>query len=171
MPVPNTPFLERVIMKLTTRIAVLTLAVGTIAFGAGLIAQPGAGAAPPRPYRNGSVWDVSFIRVKPGMDDAYMKYLAGQWKAEQEAMKKEGLILSYKVLSTEAHSGTDFNLILMVEFKDLATMEATEDKADAVVQRIIGDDKKQMEGYKERGDIREIVGGRLSREIILEPKK
>ena len=50
-----------------------------------------------RPYRNGSVWDISFIRMKPGMETAYLNYLAGQWKANQEAAKKEGLILCTKL--------------------------------------------------------------------------
>jgi hypothetical protein len=26
-----------------------------------------------RPYRNGSVWTVAFIRMKPGMETAYLK--------------------------------------------------------------------------------------------------
>src|SRR5438132_3972587 len=51
-----------------------------------------------RPYHNGSVWELSFIRVKPGMDEAYTNYLAGQWKQQQEAMKLAGIILSYKVI-------------------------------------------------------------------------
>src|SRR5438093_11819427 len=38
-----------------------------------------------RPYHNAGVWNIGFIRIKPGMDAAYMNYLAGQWKAEQEA--------------------------------------------------------------------------------------
>jgi len=124
-----------------------------------------------RPYHNGSVWSVSFIRIKPGMDAAYMSYLAGEWKKEQEALKKEGLILSYKVLSTEGHTSGDWNLMLMTEYKDLATMEANEPKEDALSQRISGDDQKQMQGYRERLDIREVMGERLAREIILEPRK
>jgi hypothetical protein len=124
-----------------------------------------------RPYRNGSVWTIAFIRVKPGMDTAYSNYLAGQWKANQEAMKKEGLILSYKVLSVEGHTPGDFNLMLMTEYKDLATMEAGEDKADALAQRQIGNDEKQMQGYKDRLEIREVMGDRLAREIVLEPKR
>jgi len=94
-----------------------------------------------RPYHNGSVWSVAFIRVKPGMDTAYMNYLAAPWKANQEALKKEGLILSYKVLSVEGHAPGEFNLMLMTEYKDLATMEGGEDKADAVAQRMIGIDE------------------------------
>jgi len=124
-----------------------------------------------RPYRNGSVWNIAFIRIKPGMDTAYLNYLAGMWKTEQEAQKKEGLILSYKVLAVEGHNPGEFNLMLMTEFKDLATMEAGEDKADALAQRVIGNDEKQMQGYKDRLEIREVMGNRLAREIVLEPKR
>ena len=124
-----------------------------------------------RPYRNGSVWNVAFIRIKPGMDTAYMNYLASDWKKNQEAQKKEGLILSYKILTTEAHGSGDFNIMLLTEYKDMATMEANEDKADNVAQQVIGNDQKQMQGYKDRLEIREVLQDRLAREIILEPKR
>ena len=123
-----------------------------------------------RPYRNGTVWNIAFIRMKPGMETAYLNYLAGSWKANQEAAKKEGIILSYKVLGVEGHNPGDWNLMLMTEYKDLATMEANEDKADALTQKMIGNDEKQMQGYKDRSEIREVMGGRLAREIVLEPK-
>ena len=124
-----------------------------------------------RPTHDGTVWTLAFIRVKPGMDPAYMKYLASDWKREQEALKAEKMILSYKVIGTEAHTPGDWNLMLMVEYKDLATMEANSDKADALLQRTLGGDEKVMQGYKDRSEIREVLGARLAREIILEPKK
>jgi len=105
-----------------------------------------------RPYHNGSVWTLAFIRIKPGMDSAYLNYLANDWKRIQEAAKKEGLILSYKVLLTEGHTAGDWNLILMTEVKDLAALEANEKKADALGQRLVGDDQKQMQGYRKRAD-------------------
>ena len=123
-----------------------------------------------RPYRNGTVWNIAFIRIKAGMDTAYLTYLTGDWKREQEAAKKEGLIVSYRVLATEGHGPTDFNLMLMTEYKDLATMEASESKFDAIAQKVVGDDQKQQQGYKDRLEIREIIGDRLAREIVLEPK-
>ena len=123
-----------------------------------------------RPYHNGSVWDLTFVRIKPGMDAAYLGYLTGNWKRAQETARQEGLILSYKVLGTESHGANDWNLLLMVEFKDLATMEANQPKADALGQRLFGTDQQQQQGYRERADIREIVGDRLAREIILEPQ-
>ena len=123
-----------------------------------------------RPYHNGSVWNISFIRMKPGMETAYLDYLAGPWKSNQEAAKKEGLILSYKVITTEGHNPGDWNVMLMTEYKDLATMEANEDKGDALAQKVVGPDEKQRQGYKDRLEIREVMGDRLAREIRLEPK-
>jgi hypothetical protein len=124
-----------------------------------------------RPYHDGSVWAISFIRVKAGMDTAYLNYLASDWKKEQEAMKAEGLILSYKVISVEAHAPAEWNLMLMSEYKSLAAMEAGADKTDALGQKLFGTDQKMMQGYRERLEIREVLGDRLGREIILEPKK
>lgn len=123
-----------------------------------------------RPYRNGSAWQVNFIRMKPGMETAYLTYVANDWKREQEASKKAGFSLSYKVLQTEAHNAGDFNLILMTEYKDLATLEANEGKTEALLQTVVGDDEKQRQGYKDRLEIREVLAQRLAREIVLEPR-
>jgi hypothetical protein len=123
-----------------------------------------------RPFHNGSVWNIAFIRMKPGMETAYLNYLAGSWKANQEASKKEGIILSYKVITVEGHAPGEWNVMLMTEYKNLAAMEANEDKADALTQKVVGDDEKQRQGYRDRLEIREVMGNRLAREIVLEPK-
>jgi hypothetical protein len=100
-----------------------------------------------------------------------MEYLAMEWKKEQEALKKAGLILDYKVIAAESHSPNDWDLMLMTEFKDLATLEANEDKMEAVAMQALDlNDQKMIQGYQERASWREIIGDRLTREIILEPK-
>ncbi len=152
-------------MKSRTRILVGSLIILILTLSIVVVAQVS------RPFRNGSVWNVAFIRMKPGMETAYLNYIATDWKRNQEASKKEGLILSYKVLTTEAHGGGDFNIMLMTEYKDLATMEANENKADNLAQQVIGNDQKQMQGYKERLEIREVLQDRLAREIVLEPRR
>ena len=152
-------------MKMTKRkLFVSSLVLALLVIGVSVYAQVN------RPYHNGSVWNIAFIRIKPGMDTAYLNYIAGQWKAEQEAQKKDGNILSYRVLSVEAHTPGEWNLMLMTEYKSLAAMEANEDKSDAVAQRVVGNDEKQMQGYRERSEIREVMGARLARELVLEPK-
>ncbi len=151
-------------MKLK-RMLIGSLIVLTVTVSAVVVAQV------KRPYRNGSVWSISFIRMKPGMDTAYLKYVSSEWKREQEALKKDGQILSYKVLTTEAHGSNDWNIMLMTEYKDLATMEANEDKADNLAQTVVGNDDVQMQGYRNRMEIREVLEVRLAREQLLEPKR
>jgi len=126
---------------------------------------------PMRPYHNGSVWDVTFIHTHAGMTNAYLTYLTTDWKREQEAAKSDGMILSYKVLTTEAHTTADWDVMLMVEYKDLATLEANQAKQDALGQKLFGSDQKIEQGYRDRAAMRDVVGDRLAREIILEPKK
>lgn len=147
------------------RLLLSVVALLALALGVSVYAQVS------RPYRNGSVWSIAFVRVKPGMNEAYMSYLAGQWKALQEAQKSAGLILSYKVIETEAHGTNDWNMMLMTEYKDMASMEANEDKAEALSQKVVGDDQKMMQGYRDRSEIRELMGERLARELVLEPRQ
>ena len=124
-----------------------------------------------KPYHEGSVWQMQCIHVKAGMEDRYARYLAGDWKKEQDAMKKAGYVLSYKAISTEAHNPTDCNMILMTEYKDLTTMEANADKAEQLGEQLFGGTQKIEAGYVDRSSYRDIIGSRLAREIVLEPKK
>ncbi len=126
-------------------------------------------AQQPRPYHNGPVWDIVFIRAKAGMDDKYTRYLAEDWKREQEAMKKAGFVMDYKVFTTEAHGPQDYDFILMTQYKDLATMEANEDKMRALAEQTFGGMPKIEAGYQDRNTWRDVLGNRLAREIILEP--
>jgi hypothetical protein len=59
----------------------------------------------------------------------------------------------------------------MTEYKDLATMEANADKGEQLGQELFGGAPKIEAGYVDRSSYRDIIGSRLAREIILEPKK
>ena len=143
-----------------TCIAILLFLIGNI-----VVAQV------TRPYQNGSVWDITFVKVKAGMETSYFTHIATVWKGIREYEIKEGIILSYKVLLTEAHGTSDWNLMVMREFKNLAALEAYQAKADSIEQKLVGNDQKIIQGYKDRLEIREITGGRLAREIVLQPKR
>jgi len=152
-------------MKNKTRILVSSLIVLVLTLSIVVVAQVS------RPFRNGTVWSIGFIQMKPGMETAYLNYVADDWKREQEALKKDGQIISYKVLTTETHGSDDWNIMLMTEYKNMATMEANEVKADNLAQTVSGNDEKQMQGYRDRLQIREVLENRLAREIVLEPRR
>ena len=147
-----------------TQLSAVALGICLVALGLSLYAQIS------RPYHPGTVWQIQFIHVKPGMDSAYKEWLASDWKKEQEAFKAKGLILDYKVLETEDHSPNDFNLMLMTETKDLASLEANEDKFDAVAQQVSGSDEQQRQGYKNREAMRDPLATRIAREVVLSPR-
>ncbi len=123
-----------------------------------------------KPYHEGPVWDMAFIRVKAGMEDRYMRYLADEWKREQESQKKAGYILDYKVIATEPHGAQDYDVVLMTEYKDLATMETNADKMEDLALQMFGGMPKVESGYEQRAGYREVIANRLGREIVLEPK-
>jgi len=117
-------------------------------------------------FTPGSVWTVSMIRIAPGMDQMYMEYLDGQFKKGEDAQVKAGFQKSYKILRT-LDDGGEWNLLILREYQSLASMEANQEKADALLQQVEGTDQVQMQGYQDRSKYRELVGTRYAREVLL----
>ena len=157
--------------SIATLLALAALLLPSLVLAQATSSSTSMATPPARPFHDGPVWTLTFVHTKPGLGLKYMEYLATEWRREQDALKKAGLILDYKVIGAESHSPNDWDLMLMTEFKDLATMEANEDKMEAVAMQALDlNDQKMLQGYQERSSWREILGDRLAREIILEPK-
>jgi hypothetical protein len=118
------------------------------------------------PYTEGNVWGITLVRVKPGMLDDYLKNLIGAWKKENEQAKKEGLVLSYKVIGAPAANKDDWNLMLMVEFKNMAALDEADAKFRAIASKL-ATEEEQKKGVHARAEVREIIGDKLGRELVL----
>ncbi len=125
----------------------------------------------PRAYENGGVWDVSYITTKPGHFDDYMKYLAGPWRDQQEALKKGGYVLDYKVLSLADARDGEADLMLLVEWKNMAAFDAPPSVGDAVVKQVFGSVAASTKAGVDREAIRHVGSDVLTRELILKPAK
>jgi hypothetical protein len=119
------------------------------------------------PYTEGSVWQLTMIKTKPGMTDDYLKGLSKSLKTSLEEGKKQGFIVSYKILLGEASSPHDYNVMTMVEYKNMATLDNLRAKTDPIAQKTIGGEDQQREAAMKRAEIREIFGNKLMREITL----
>lgn len=119
-----------------------------------------------KPYREGPVREVSFIKIKPGQFNNYMKYLDGPYKAMMEAGKKAGLITDYAVYRSRARSPQDADLILAVTYPNMAALDRT-DEADAIRAKVAGSLDAQDKGSMDRESMRELIGSQLIRELIL----
>ncbi len=117
-------------------------------------------------YTPGTVWTVTMIKVASGMDQMYLQYLDGQFKKGEDAQVKAGLQKSYKILRTMDDGGA-WNMLILREYASLASLEANEEKSDALAQQTEGTDQVQMQGYQDRSKYREVVGTKYAREVVL----
>jgi hypothetical protein len=119
------------------------------------------------PYTEGSVWDLTFVRVNPGMEDDYLNNLRANWKRIGDEAKRQGLVLSHKVIFTPAANRDDWDLLLMVEYKNMAAFDGLRQKYEPIVAKLVGPQTERRTRAVQRNEIREIVGGKLGRELIL----
>lgn len=147
----------------------MTMKKTLVAGAAMLIAatQVAPAAAQESSYTPGTVWEVGRIDVLPGQFENYMDYLATTWKKVQELGKKEGMVLSYHVLSTNNARAGEPDLILVVEYKDYLTtaqQEAMRKKVNALLSQ---DDRSATTASGERSKMREQLGSVEYQELNL----
>jgi hypothetical protein len=117
-------------------------------------------------YNNGTVWTVTQIKIASGMDQMYLQYLDTQFKKSEDAQIKAGFEKSYRIFRTMDDGGA-WNMLILREYASLASMEANEEKSDALSQQTEGTDQAQMQGYQDRSKYREVVATKVMRELIL----
>ena len=122
----------------------------------------------PRSYTEGPVSHVSFIKVKPGMFDNYLKYLDTTYKPLMEEYKKQGIIIDYKIYqANETHGATEADLILLITYKNMAALDGLAEKTDPAAAKVFGSRQKQSEAAISRESMRESLGDQFVRELIL----
>ena len=118
-------------------------------------------------FTTGSVWEVTMIKIHSGMDQAYLEYLDTQLKKESDISIKNGFMKSYKILRAR-DDDAGWNMLIMREYDSFASLEKNEEKADEVLRQATGiDDQKGMQGYMDRSKIRDVMGTKFMREVIL----
>lgn len=119
-----------------------------------------------RTFKQGSAWTVAFVQVKNGMGVDYINSLKTTWRAVQEEGIKQGLILSYKILEGDASNPDDWQIMLMVEYKNLASMDGNDDKWDAIQKKVVGNEEDQKKLRELRVNMRTMYGTKLMREVV-----
>ncbi len=119
------------------------------------------------PYTEGSVWQITMVKTKYGMSDDYLKGLAKTFKGTLDEAKKQNLIMDYKILIGDAANPQDYDILLMVESKNMAAFDNSREKFDPIAKKIEGSLDQQRSTAVKRMEIREIMGDKLMREITL----
>ena len=148
-------------MKITTKLQIVAVAALSLGIASLCSAQSDA------PYTEGPVWTVTMVKTKTGMTDEYLKELAKTLKGTLEEAKKQNLVLDYKILLGNPATPQDFNILIMVESKNMAAQDNTREKFDPIARKVVGTTDQQQAVQVKRLDIREILGTKLMREITL----
>ena|SRR6476619_4584854 len=148
-------------MKITKKLQIVAVAALSLGIASLCSAQSDA------PYTEGPVWTVTMVKTKTGMTDEYLKELAKTLKGTLEEAKKENLVLDYKILLGNPATPQDFNILIMVESKNMAAQDNTREKFDPIARKVAGTTDQQQAIQVKRLDIREIMGTKLMREITL----
>jgi len=118
-----------------------------------------------RVYDNGPVWVISYIETKTGMFDDYMAYLSTKWRETNEMDKKAGYVLDYKVLSVDAPRDHEPDVILMVEYKNMAAFDRPLAESEATSAKAFGSVVKSNQAFAARDAMRTNRGNVTTREI------
>ncbi len=119
-----------------------------------------------KPYKLGTVWDVSYIRVNDGKLEDYLNNLNSGYYPIYEEYKKKGWIVSYKAISFPRKNPKDWNLMLLTEYPNWATFDRKESEWEAVSNKVFKTQKAQDSSDTERENIRILWGSRTGQELI-----
>jgi len=118
-------------------------------------------------YTEGPVTVVTAIRTKPGMFDAYMKWLDTTGKQIRDDQKKAGIILDYAVYSANPRSPHDPDLYMTITYKNMAALDGLDDRIEPLMKKIYASRDAYNKASADRESLREILGTELIRKLEL----
>lgn len=127
-------------------------------------------------YTEGPVWQIDYYRLKEDKADAYLKFIRTNWLPQAVELKKQGVILDYKVFfNTGRSDAKDWDIAFANLYssygKALDYSASDEEKVKAMMAKQFKtkDEQKQLEAIAPRLDWREHVRQVYVREIVLKP--
>ena len=109
---------------------------------------------------------ISYIETKTGMFDDYMAYLASKWRETNEADKRAGVVLDYKVLQVDQPRDGEPDVILMIQYKNMAAFDRPLAESEATSAKAFGSVVKSNQAFADRNKIRTTRGGLSAREMV-----
>jgi len=115
-----------------------------------------------------SVYQISAIKVKPNMMDAYLEGIRDTWVAANELAKELGHIEDYAIYSSQLAASGDFNLLLVIKFAETADLAPSKERYGAFMAKWSEEQEERSEQLVQNYPaMREITGAYLMREITM----
>ncbi len=115
------------------------------------------------------VWTVTTVKVDPNMGDAYLEGIKRTWAASNEVAKELGQIEDYWIYRSDLPQSGDFNLLLVIKFKNDDMLAPNKARYDAFMKEWGEARNKETTEYAQKNypAMREITGMYRFREIKL----
>ena len=116
-----------------------------------------------------AVWQVTTVKVDPGMGDAYLEGLKKTWFAAMAVQKKLGYVEDYHLYRSDLPASGDFNYVLVVKFKNTADLAPSKAKYEAFMKEWGDAHQKETRDLAQKTypTLRKITGQYDLREITL----
>lgn len=118
-------------------------------------------------WEKGPVWTFTDVKTVDGHFDDYMRWLASDWKTQEEALKKAGRILDYKVYIVDSPRKDEPDIVLGQEYKNMAEFDRSVADNYAFGKQLYGSIAKANQEQAARSSIRTIQGEATLREVEL----
>lgn len=124
-----------------------------------------ASAQSDKPYTEGSVWLISYVKAKDGMEEPYLKDLDAHWVKLMQTAKNQGYIQDFTVLSSPASHPGDWDLMLMVKVKNYGAMDILGKQLDPMARKLFGSRDTLQKSALSRNDMRVKWGSRIAQQL------
>jgi hypothetical protein len=131
------------------------------------VATQVATAADEKPYTDGPIVNVAYIKTKPGQFEAYMKYVTTTYKQLMESEKKAGYVLSWSVYRAQPRSPRDPDVILTITYKNWAALDGVTDRIEAASKKVWSNQAGISKAQVDREALREVLGSENVQQLVL----
>ena len=121
-------------------------------------------------YDEGPVWQIMTFRTPPGRTEQYLKNIATVWEHQLKLAVEKEVLLDYKVLTKWSASPSDWNVMVIEIFPNMASYDSFwEDWAEVDSETVDTEEFQERFARLESTDT-EFLGTVFAREILLKPQ-
>ena len=117
------------------------------------------------PFIGGDYWEVTGIKTADGAGLKYSRWLAGEWRKNNEFAKSQGWIKDFMVINNVHARADEPDLYLIRVFENMATVEEGEERRKKYMARVKKSMDKMQEESGNRAEYRTIMSTSLLRHM------
>lgn len=118
-----------------------------------------------RVWDNGTVWVITKLDVKPGQYNAYMKYVKEVGLPRAEYGRRQGDVISQRVLSVENTREGEPDVLILTEYKNMAVFDRGPAFGEDMNRRLAGSLEGRQAQQVQLRNLVDFKGSMMAREV------